>query len=642
MLCLSISAQEGRFASAENEITVVRGETIEITITLLQNGTFGDPVSGQEVEFYDQTHNTLLGTNQTDAQGVALFTWAIPSSHPLGLTVINATFRGNESLFLLPSFQTANLRIVAYTRLTPNKVEQVLAPSDSIEILVTLVDDVGNPIQDAVVMILQEHDIITSTTTNSSGVALLQLVCNTTWLSLGENTITLSYSPDQDSFLVGSQANISIGMYKIPSIIRTNDGANSTLLLGDVLSLQVSLTSSEGSLSDSELGLYTNGHLLTKATTDSQGNCTISITIDNDFMLGHNVITIEYSGTERYTQTTHTLPLTVLSPVYIHIETPETAYIGNVLLLNASVRDNLGRPIPNLLLSIHDLSSASVSTGYFEDGSNLTTISFSIEAPVGVHTIAIECMGNDYLVNGSTSMTIVVWSKPDIELLFSNVEHYASPYQNVTLETRLSDWQGNLSDSQVIVFLDGMFLVTAKTDMNGIVTLETRVPNVEGSHNISFFYQGTSSEFQMHAQYDYLVEVTRQMPTNLTVTHSEIIPPLKEVFVKMTLKALNGTLLHGVMVSFEWQSYTFDIMTMQQGQIELHLPIPVSQGFHALSYHINSTWSIAAAAGSFDLFVAESEILSSEGLGPQVILLTLMGSVALVVIPAFVRKSRFI
>ena len=144
LILLVVAAGIGT-ASADEEYIAVRGESITISVMLLQNGTFGDPVPDQSIEFYDQTHNLLLGSDITNISGIASIDWDIPSDYVLGPTTINATFRGNESLFLTPSYQTFILNILASTDIVLHDAPQTLAPGDILSFSSTLLDDMTNP-----------------------------------------------------------------------------------------------------------------------------------------------------------------------------------------------------------------------------------------------------------------------------------------------------------------------------------------------------------------------------------------------------------------------------------------------------------------------------------------------------------------
>ena len=118
-------------ATADEELVAIRGEDVTISVILLQNGTYGDPVPEQEIEFFDQTNNLLLGIETTDSNGLASIIWNIPSDYLLGPTTVNATFRGNESIFLAPSYQNIILNILASTEITLHDIPALLAPGDT-------------------------------------------------------------------------------------------------------------------------------------------------------------------------------------------------------------------------------------------------------------------------------------------------------------------------------------------------------------------------------------------------------------------------------------------------------------------------------------------------------------------------------
>ncbi|MHA2022761.1 MAG: hypothetical protein ACTSWQ_03775, partial [Candidatus Thorarchaeota archaeon] len=145
LILLIISLNIG-IANADEELAAIRGENVTISVVLLQNGTYGNPVPEQEIEFFDQTNNLLLGINITDANGLASIIWNIPLDYSLGPTIVNATFRGNESIFLAPSDQSIILNILASTEIILHDTPTLLAPGDVLSFSVSLFDDVSNPL----------------------------------------------------------------------------------------------------------------------------------------------------------------------------------------------------------------------------------------------------------------------------------------------------------------------------------------------------------------------------------------------------------------------------------------------------------------------------------------------------------------
>ena len=117
ILFLVLISVNAGVASADENLVAIRGENVTLSVVLLQNGTYGEPVPEQEIYFFDQTNNQLLGNAITDSNGLASIIWDIPSDYLLGPTIINATFYGNESQFLASSFQNIVLNILADTEI---------------------------------------------------------------------------------------------------------------------------------------------------------------------------------------------------------------------------------------------------------------------------------------------------------------------------------------------------------------------------------------------------------------------------------------------------------------------------------------------------------------------------------------------
>ena len=107
----------------------------------MQNGSYGEPVQNQSIHYFDQTFNTFLGSSNSNQNGIASLDWDIPLDHSLGLTVINATFYGNESLSLSPSYQRVTILVLSSTRLEVSQILMMLAPGDLLSFSVHLADD---------------------------------------------------------------------------------------------------------------------------------------------------------------------------------------------------------------------------------------------------------------------------------------------------------------------------------------------------------------------------------------------------------------------------------------------------------------------------------------------------------------------
>ena len=626
------------FVSAEDETYITRGSRITISITLLQNGTYGDPVVDQTVEFYDQSYNILLGTNHTNMLGLASFQWTIPPLHPLGPTIINATYRGNASLFLLPAYQTIAVHIVASTNLAISIDEYLVAPSDTIEIEVTLNDDTALPLSGATIHIMKENTTLISKLTNTSGQVRFNLECNTTWLALGTNFIDIVFLTDTSRYLEGSVRRITIEMNQIEPTMSTFVSGIS-FFLGESVEINLTLSSAEGIMPYAPVSVWLGEQLLLDIATDANGNCSFQILLNHDFYLGINTVRIEYLGSTRYAPTQTIIPLSIHTTLHVTVSPLDTAFAGEPLAIQIAATDSLNRSIPQFSLNMTDLTTGLGAIVAFPSNTATVVHFLQIGGPPGTHLMYFEAVNNDYISNGSMSINLAVWSRPQIILTSGNINHFAFPGQSILLELQVSDWQGNLSHHQIDVILDGVYLQTFITDDHGIIIFNSNAPVSESSHNISFFVTGSIMNFQASSQYDYIFEVTRIMPVMLDLRAYEIVSPLKKIHVQVEVRGLNGTLLGGIDACFHWQGSILNKTSLPNGQIVLDLSIPSIEGIHVLTYYLAATWSMNSTSGSFNLEIANLDILASQGLGIHILAFSLVGSLALVLIPAIAKRT---
>ena len=353
-LILLILTSNIGIVSADEEIVAVRGENVTISVILLQNGTYGDPVTEQRIEFFDQTNNLLLGIDLTDSNGLASIIWNIPIDYSLGPTLINATFNGNESLFLYPSYQSIILKILSSTEIIIHETPVLLAPGDTLSFSVTLLDDFSNPLSSRPLFVFSDNILLAFSVTNSTGVASFSINCNNTWSTLGENIIQVVHEQDILNYYERTVALFNLEIQKLETSIQTNVSPE-LIPLGDSFSLEVELLSAEGGIS-STLEVLLDGHPNTILITDYSGNGALNLVIDEQVTLGHHYLSIIYNGSERYAGTSINLEFDVLSPSIIEIIVPSFTVIGSNADITISLYDILGRPIEGTL-SISDISN---------------------------------------------------------------------------------------------------------------------------------------------------------------------------------------------------------------------------------------------------------------------------------------------
>ncbi len=625
-------------ASADEDFVAIRGENVTITVLLLQNGTYGNPIANQEINFFDQINNQLLGTDITDSSGWASIVWAIPIDYPLGPTIINATFSGNESLFLAPSSQNITLNILAATEISLHEVPSQLAPGDMLSFSVTLFDDSSNPLVNRQIYVYSNNILLATSVTNSTGEASFSIHCNDSWSSLGDNAILIVHEQDLLNYYGRSEKQFVVEIQQFQTLVQSNFSLES-VLLEESLSIEFELSSPEGGIS-SNLEIMLDGVPMTTINTDSFGIGSLLLNIDEQFSLGHHYLAIIYNGSERYAESSLTLEFDTLSPSMIRITGPSYAIIGQTYYAHIVLSDILSRPIEGML-SISDLT----------DGRNISiiiprdTTDFMLESsvfgPVGIHNLLIR-IENPFLTNNTVIQFVEVWSQPQIIIHHTNILHYASPNQEITIITQLIDWSGNVSYQMVQLLCNDEILAFATTDEYGIVILSTVASKYEGVYNLSIVYPQNITRYELSTHLDYNLIVSTSIPVLVQLQYYEVIPPLQQVSIYLRVQCLNGSLLADIPIRIIWQSIEIRIVTQEEGLLQINFPVPSISGNYSLYYEIQQVFGLAASSGTIDIHILITDVLASQGIGINGFAIGILTSFIVVAIPLIRQKYLII
>lgn len=621
-------------ANADEEYVAVRGETITISVMLLQNGTYGNPVPDQEIEFYDQTNNLLLGTATTNITGIASIDWNIPVDYILGPTIINATFRGNDSLFLAPSYQSFILNILASTEIIIQNAPLVLAPGDTLSFSVVLLDDVANPINNRTLFVFSNDILLATTVTNSTGGASLAIHCNSSWSILGENVIRIVHNQDIGSYYEQAEALFSIEIQKLHTSIQSNFSLDS-ILLDENLNFDIELSSIDGGIS-TNLEVLLDGSPLTIATTDISGNSTINLDIDEQFSLGHHFLTIYYNGSERYSESSCTIEFDVISPAIFDITIFSPAVVGLDTDIDISLCDVLGRPIESVI-TLSDTSNGYNITIQTPHDTIDINFKFTFFGPVGLHDLLIE-IGNEFVTNKTIMHNIVIWSQPELTLLYSNTLNFASPNQELIFNIQLTDWSGNISYQSIDLLLDDERITSVITDGSGLAVISTIAPRHEGIYNFSVVYPMNVTRYELPTKLDYSLTVSILIPVLVELDYYEVIPPLQKVTVHIQVKCLNGSLIEGIQINIIWQSIENSEITQKGGLAVIHLPVPETSGNYTLCYTIEQSHNLAFSTGTINISISLIDVLTSQGIGISGFAIGILASFTIVAIPLIRQK----
>jgi hypothetical protein len=623
---------------AEEETVVVRGTTITITATLLQNGSYGNPVPDQRIFFFDQTYNIPLGSAKTDTNGVAMISWSIPLNHTLGMTMINATFYGNDSLSLASSAQWTFLSILSSTNIDISQISDNLAPGDILTFSVHLNDDSSSSIPDATIAVFKDDTLLAKNKTDSSGETHFAIECNSSWITLGDNNIRVVYSQDLDNFLDSSESMFTVNISKIPTSIIPQGSYPDEIMLDESFNLYIELSDTGHSLPNEYLEVTLDDNLFSYIKSNSSGIAHLQMDIDERFTLGTHTLRIQYNGTERHSESYYEADLTILTPVQLTVTLPESVEIGVIFEIEVSASDLLDRLIPDFDISILDITSNQRFTMPSSLSEITTIFEYELQGPLGIHSLKIELTGNPFILDTSSISNFTAWSKPEIQLVACNVEHYASPDQEIVFEIQTNDWAGNFSLREIQLSIDGENHLSVYTNITGGTTLIFSAPSLEDQYNISISYGGNNTLFELATKLDYILYVTHKIPIRLELDFYEIVAPLRELSVHIIITAFNGSTPQGITVSFNWLDSIDTVESKEGGIITLHLKIPTTIGNHFLSYDSESSESVQATSGSFLIVISSSDIMLLEGVGISGLVVVLTISVGLSIVPFLRRK----
>ncbi|MFW9962022.1 MAG: hypothetical protein ACFFCX_00475 [Candidatus Sifarchaeia archaeon] len=530
------------------------------------------------------------------------------------------------------------MKILSSTNIEIEHIPNILAPGDNLSFLVHLTDDTNSPIPNATIMVFKDNLSLARGTTNSLGDTQFNIQCNSSWISLGNNEIHIVYEQSLNNFFASSESTFTIEISKIPTFLSIQAPFPYEVILNEPINLYIEISQTNSSLPNELLEVFVDDTFLLLITSNSSGVAHINLNIDERFSLGLNILNIHYKGTERLSESSLEISLLISSSAQIIIKMPQSVDIGSNIEIEITISDMLDRPIPNSLISLFDVTSNQRFTSPTSSIKKTTIFQYELQGPTGIHTLNIEIINNPFIINTSSSITFSAWSSPNISLLECNVNHYASPNQDIIWEIQMTDWAGNCTLKRLQLQINNEPLFSVVTNSNGRVSFSFTAPFIENQYNISISYDGNNSLFESPAMYEYRLLVTRLMPVQLVLDFYEIITPLQELSVHLTLRGFNGSSLEDVHVYFNWLGSTVNIKSMEGGTLVLHLRIPTSSGSYILLYESEMSNSVLSSNGSFIIEITRHDILSLEGVGITGLTIAIIISLAISIVPIIQRK----
>ncbi len=639
-LCILVAfSSVSSHAAAASPTVVSRGESFEISAILLTNITYGTPIPSQRLEFYDQTNDQFLGMSITNQDGIATLQYTFPISHPLGYTLLNATFRGNDTLSLAPSCQWTTLLITSLTSISITPSKTILAPDDQLTFTVALFDDTENPIPNAAVSIYRDSVFIQTVETNSTGQALVEVDLRTQSLSPGNHSIEVSYTGNESCYYRGVSDSFSIQIRKKQtSLVSYNTPVS--LQLNHTSVITVRLSSEEGILQGVALDLaITDSSFHIQGVTNETGYVTFQIHADDRIALGEHSITITYPGSIRYNESSIQIPCYVSGSLVVSTVYSRQVELNKNTSISINVTDIYFHPIPDVFVSLTD-EATNYSTTQTLLNASQAVFHIPILGNTGNRTFSISISGEYCISNDNISFTLGVWDRPRIELKSTNVLGFASPSQIIDIVIHLSNYRGNMSHRQITLSIpDSGSSESVFTDQLGIAAVSIESPNLVGKYVFAIRFAGNKSLFELSSSYNFSIQVKLDIPVRISNFYYTIDPILRAIAATIRVQLLNGSFLDGIGFKFSWLNTTVTSSTEDSGLMKIDLLLPDTPGVYELAYETSPSVGISMCSGTLYIIISPTDSNVSEGLGFYPLFVAISSSVLLLVIPVVRRRS---
>ncbi len=626
---------------AEETTVVSRGELFTLTATLFSNGTSGIPLPNQVVCFFDQSYNELMSQAITNGEGIASIDYSFDYDHPLGPTLVNITFTGNESVSLAPTCQWLTLVVTSSTTITITTLDTVYAPNDHLSFSSRLSDDSGTPINNAELSILCDSKFITSSLTNTTGHVLFDIILDFTNFSLGQHTIDVVYNGDQSRFYRGATISFQIAINQLLPTIELDGITNNPVILNQTWNASIQLQAEDKTLAYSPIDILLDDTYLYTIYTDELGNAEVRLHINQTFEIGEHNLVFEYTGNNRYHSSTTDVVINIGSPICLNVTPLNFAEIGSFLRLRITAFDLYSRSLPYGIIQVSDQLSGNNITTTISNAAKIEVL-FPVEGEIGIRTLQVQVTNGALLTNNTVSLIIDVFSRPQMEIANTNILGYAYPSQTWILSVHIHDYRGNLSNRILEYSLSGTSQISSTiTENDGMSTNEVICPDTEGDYFLYVIYKGNVSEYELPCNQTLAFTVSQKIPIVVSLEKYEVIRPLNTIEVTLRLQSLNGTYPKDVVVIYQWLSVESSKPSSLEGYLDIQLPIPSNSGVYLLMYEISPTNGILSHSGVIYIIITSTDANASEGIGLYGITLGFVGSVSIFSIP-FVRRRLIV
>ncbi len=634
--------------------TVLRGDSIELEVTLEESSNMSAPLPGEKVAIlFDET---WLPEQTTDGIGHITFNHSVPDTQPLGR--INVTFYYNETVDLLSTNSTLNTVTISSTTVMyvhPITVNPVAG--QSFEINGSVLSDNGSGIINRHGGLMPHTiqfkiDDVTTGFTVSGGFLQVNGSWNAT-VSLmssfqrGTHNLTAYFITSDVEYQESEETELftSRGFTTMQFIYPVMSGDSPTLqsatTRNETLTVQVRLLENTGDpVSGGTVTVNLIGTSVQQVvTTDSNGLAWANMTVPFDLTPGINQLSAAYAGDsapDGLEASSANASFVALAQTILSItDHTQILVVNQDFYLNGTLYDDLGLPLyldGNESAGVIELVIDGNVTMFVQSNATTGAFSFVWQVPqsfyAGNHTVEVRytadpVWGNPgssaaysanppYYLPSNASSIFGVQVPTSIVLSSSggDVDRGDTIWLNGTLEDIINIGLGNRALS---VTLNGEYYSVASTDMNGAfnipVIIPTETPLGPAEIGVAFageeFYlsSGANGTWVLYSPITITLVTNESVAINenMTITGTVLDNNLDPVFNHTLLLEIGGLVIASDVVTDANGSFTvvWRVQTLGIGE-------------HVLSAYADSQDYYRAGTGNTTFFVAhESKMTSS-------------------------------
>ena len=207
-----------------NNSWVDKGESLDLWAKLVYDN--GSAVENQNISFYSETNDSLLGSDLTNSSGYAQITVEISSGTSLGSKTWNATFSNNESAFIYSSYNNTNVIVRRKPSIENVNVDpQSIGFGGTVTINASLTDD-GDLSAKLLKITYPENGTQVELSMSPTGDPdTYEYAFNDTW-EAGQYNFTIWVNDTYGSYNESTQYNFTVSVSAVMSVKPVNDSYN--------------------------------------------------------------------------------------------------------------------------------------------------------------------------------------------------------------------------------------------------------------------------------------------------------------------------------------------------------------------------------------------------------------------------------